>query len=62
MTIDIVKTFNKCNPTFSYKSVQNPKRILTKPSKGMKNNGYDNENSDYILCVHDLLGVEEGRK
>lgn len=34
--------------------------MLTKPSKGVKNDGYDNEDSDYILYVNDILGSEEG--
>lgn len=33
--------------------------MLTKPSKGVKNDGYDNEDSDYILYVNDILGSEE---
>lgn len=32
---------------------------MTKPSKGSKNDGYDNEDSDYILYVNDILGSEE---
>lgn len=32
---------------------------MTKPSKGVKNDGYDNEDSDYILYVNDILGNEE---
>jgi dual specificity protein kinase YAK1 len=32
---------------------------LTKPSKGVKNDGYDNEESDYILYVNDILGSED---
>jgi serine/threonine protein kinase len=33
--------------------------VLTKPSKGVKNDGYDNEDGDYILCVNDVLGNDE---
>lgn len=33
--------------------------MLTKPSKGVKNDGYDNEDSDYILYVNDILGHED---
>lgn len=33
--------------------------MLTKPSKGVKNDGFDNEDSDYILYVNDILGNEE---
>lgn len=32
---------------------------MTKPSKGVKNDGYDNDDSDYILYVNDILGSEE---
>lgn len=32
---------------------------MTKPSKGTKNDGFDNEDSDYILYVNDILGSEE---
>lgn len=59
MTIDICNTFKKRNPCFEYDSAYNPKRVLTKPSAPVKNNGYDNENSDYILYVHGLLGSDD---
>ena len=36
--------------------------MLTKPSEGKCNNGNDNLNSDYILYVNDVLGVEHNRK
>lgn len=44
-------------PTLScrYNLGSNPKRVLTKPSVGVKNDGYDNENSDLILYVNDVL-------
>lgn len=32
--------------------------MLTKPSKPCGNNGYDNEDCDYILYVNDVLGSE----
>ena len=44
---------------FKYESSKNPRRVLTKPSKGVKNDGYDNEDSDYILYVNDILGNED---
>lgn len=52
-------TYRICNPAFKYESTRNPRRVLTKPSKGVKNDGYDNEDSDYILYVNDILGSEE---
>lgn len=52
-------TYRICNPSFKYESSRNPRRVLTKPSKGTKNDGYDNEDSDYILYVNDILGSDE---
>lgn len=37
----------------------NPRRVLTKPSKPAHNDGFDNEDSDYILYVNDVLGPED---
>ncbi len=36
--------------------------MLTKPSKPTHNDGYDNEDYDYILYVNDWLGAEDGHK
>ncbi|CCA68333.1 related to YAK1-ser/thr protein kinase [Serendipita indica DSM 11827] len=62
LTTNISTTFNICNPQFSYESSTNPRRVLTKPSKPAHNDGYDNEDYDYILYVNDLLGGEESHK
>lgn len=59
MTLHLPATYRICNPSFKYESSRNPRRVLTKPSKGTKNDGYDNEDSDYILYVNDILGSEE---
>lgn len=59
LTTHLPSTYRICNPTFTYESSRNPRRVLTKPSKGVKNDGYDNEDSDYILYVNDILGSEE---
>ena len=55
-------TYQLCNDTFRYNAVQNPRRVLTKPSKPCGNDGYDNEDFDYILYVNDILGTTEGHK
>jgi len=34
--------------------------VLTKPSKPAHNDGYDNEDYDYILYVNDWLGTDDG--
>ncbi|KAI6251123.1 Dual specificity protein kinase [Erysiphe necator] len=63
LTSHLPSTYRICNPSFKYESSQNPRRVLTKPSKGVKNDGYDNEDSDYILYVNDILGsAETGHK
>lgn len=59
MTIQIVETYENCNPEYQYKCIDNPKRVLTKPSKEARNDGYDNEDCDYILKVNDILGEEK---
>jgi len=59
LTTHLPSTYRICNPHFQYESSRNPRRVLTKPSKGSKNDGYDNEDSDYILYVNDILGSEE---
>lgn len=59
LTTHLPSTYRICNPNFNYESSRNPRRVLTKPSKGVKNDGYDNEDSDYILYVNDILGSEE---
>nr|OQO25927.1 hypothetical protein B0A51_10393 [Rachicladosporium sp. CCFEE 5018] len=59
LTTHLPATYRICNPTFQYESSRNPRRVLTKPSKGVKNDGFDNEDSDYILYVNDILGSEE---
>ncbi|PHH67521.1 hypothetical protein CDD82_1392 [Ophiocordyceps australis] len=59
LTVHLPATYRICNPNFKYETSRNPRRVLTKPSKGVKNDGYDNEDSDYILYVNDILGSEE---
>ncbi|KXN91029.1 Serine/threonine-protein kinase ppk15 [Leucoagaricus sp. SymC.cos] len=62
LTTNLVETYRICNPQFRYESAHNPRRVLTKPSKPAHNDGYDNEDYDYILYVNDWLGTEEGHK
>jgi hypothetical protein len=62
LTTHITDTYRICNPQFKYESAHNPRRVLTKPSKPAHNEGYDNEDYDYILYVNDWLGTEEGHK
>lgn len=60
LTTNILETYHICNPQFRYESAHNPRRVLTKPSKPAHNEGYDNEDYDYILYVNDWLGNEDG--
>ncbi|EJD02869.1 kinase-like protein [Fomitiporia mediterranea MF3/22] len=62
LTTDITDTYHICNPQFHYESASNPRRVLTKPSKPMHNDGFDNEDYDYILYVNDWLGSEQNNR
>ncbi|KAK9373390.1 kinase-like domain-containing protein [Lipomyces chichibuensis] len=62
LTTDLQSTYRLCNPAFKYESSRNPRRVLTKPSKGTKNGGYDNDNSDYVLYVNDILGGHDSHQ
>lgn len=62
LTKNLITTYQLCSPDFIYQTSKNPKRVLTKPSEGKFNNGFDNINSDYILYVNDVLGIEQNRK
>lgn len=63
LLVYLTESYAMCQPQkFRYLKMTNPKRVLTKPLEPRFNNGYDNEDSDYILYVNDLLGAEEGRK
>jgi serine/threonine protein kinase len=55
LTNGIIKTFQKCNPRFTYDECHNPKRYLTFPSEGVYNDNYDNTENHYILCVNDKI-------
>ncbi|BFZ53908.1 dual specificity protein kinase yak1 [Savitreella phatthalungensis] len=61
-TTHLTQTYRICNPNFDYQTSSNPRRVLTKPSEGVNNGGFDNEDSDYILYVNDVLGIDEGHK
>lgn len=56
LTLELSQLYNKCNNLYSYKPSNNPRRVLTKPSKPVHNQGYDNQDNDYILYVNDWLG------
>jgi dual specificity protein kinase YAK1 len=62
LTTNILDTYRICNPNFRYESTHNPRRVLTKPSKPAHNDGYDNDDYDYILYVNDWLGSDDGHK
>ncbi|KAJ0438138.1 putative protein kinase CMGC-DYRK-YAK family [Helianthus annuus] len=63
LTKDIVETYRICNPQFNYLEELNPKRFLTSPSAGVLNDGFDNENSDFILSVNcPLINPETHRR
>ncbi|TPX76350.1 hypothetical protein CcCBS67573_g02373 [Chytriomyces confervae] len=61
-TTGLTDHYAHCNPEFNYVRDLNPKRVLTKPSKAVLNDGHDNADSDYILYVNDVLGSQEGQQ
>ncbi|KAI8059038.1 kinase-like domain-containing protein [Gilbertella persicaria] len=62
LTIELKSTYSSCSDGFKYNATSNPRRVLTKPSKACRNDGYDNEDFDYVLYVNDILGSTEGHK
>ncbi|GAA5988217.1 hypothetical protein JCM10908_002116 [Rhodotorula pacifica] len=59
LSVSLAQTYHLVNPSFTYETSRNPRRVLTKPSKPAQNDGFDNEESDYILYVNDVLGPED---
>ncbi|KAJ3065285.1 dual specificity protein kinase yak1 [Podochytrium sp. JEL0797] len=62
LTVRLPQTFAACNPAFAYTLASNPKRVLTKPSKPVLNEGWDNQDNDYILYVNDVLGNKDDQQ
>ena len=62
LTRSLPTVYLVCNPDFQYSFDANPRRVLTKPAEGVKNDGFDNAESDYILYVNDIIGDKEGRR
>ncbi|KAI8061847.1 kinase-like domain-containing protein [Gilbertella persicaria] len=58
MTIFLKDTYSANNSNFAYDQSKIPKRILTKPSRPVRNENHDNENFDYILKVNEILGED----
>ena len=61
-TKEILHLYKSCNPKFSYQDYRKPRRILTKPSEPVHNDGHDNENYEYVLRVHETIGDLPGQQ
>lgn len=58
-TTGLLNLYSRCNPHFCYfRSV--PRRCLTKQSQPFNNDGFDNNQHDYILHVNDNLSDGRG--
>lgn len=56
LTAGLVHTYRVVNPSgFGYRQEGNPRRALTKPADGVKNEGHDNDDNDLIMHVNDVL-------
>lgn len=62
LTSHLEDLYKRCNQDFKYSRKFNPRRVLTKQARTNQNDGFDNEDADYILYVHDILGDQEGHK
>lgn len=62
LTMELLNVYYTVNSTFDFHSLKNPRRVLTKSSKPAHNDGYDNEDYDFILYVNDILGTQEGQR
>ena len=62
LTSQLLSFYNQMDPNFFYSANLNPRRVLTKPSAGFKNDGFDNSENDYILHVNDIIGDREDQK
>eukprot|EP00775_Hariotina_reticulata_P012104 gene12104-12243_t len=54
MTVQLVATYTKCKPSGAAAGAVPqplPRRVLTKPAAAVKNDGWDNEASDLVLCT-----------
>jgi len=61
LTHGLVETYGRCSNNFGYSLQQAPRRVLTKLSKGVHNNGHDNADHDYICKVGDKIANPDGQ-
>ncbi|CAE8707568.1 unnamed protein product, partial [Polarella glacialis] len=60
VTVDLVDTYQTCSNDFGYSLNHAPRRVLTKLSKGVHNQNYDNAEHDYICRVGDKIVNPDG--
>ncbi|KAI8592346.1 hypothetical protein BDZ88DRAFT_458596 [Geranomyces variabilis] len=61
-TSNLLSTYMQANPNYAYALDHNPRRVLTKPSQPMHNQGRDNADYDFLLYVNDIIGSQEGQQ
>ncbi len=62
LTVSLPQTYQRCSPHFTYSHHLVPRRVLTKPSEGVENQGYDNTNWDLVVAVHDVFVSTTGAR
>ncbi|CAE7357480.1 ppk15 [Symbiodinium natans] len=60
LTVDLITTYQQCSTDFVYSDNTAPKRVLTKLSKGVYNDNFDNAEHDYICRVGDKIVNPDG--
>ena len=53
--INIVKTYKEIKSDYSYEKINNIKKSLTYPDKGVRNNNLDNQEYNLIVHVDDVI-------
>ena len=53
--INLVKTYKEIKSDYSYQVIKKERKSLTYPDKGVKNNNLDNEESNLIVYVDDVI-------
>ena len=52
--------YRRCNPDFQFDESMKPQRVMTEvPNNVTYNDGFDNENGDYIVRIDDVITSPE---
>ena len=59
-TAGLADMYRRCNPDFQFDESMKPQRVMTEvPNNVTYNDGFDNENGDYIVRIDDVITSPE---